>query len=87
MDEVRKSLSTQEQQLLADLWEDKDKLHALQKALLQRQLNLAVTTMASSPNWDNVLANRGEITGSKWINDFLKHNFKKVVESRKTAQQ
>lgn len=87
MEEVRKSLTKQEQVLLADFWENKDLLHALQKALLQRQFYLAVNTVASAPNWENVVANRGEITGSKWTNDFLKYNFSKVKKSRETAQQ
>lgn len=86
MDEVRKSLTKQEQIILADFWENKDLLHALQKALLQRQFNLAVNTLASAPDWENVQMNRGETIGLKWINLFLESNFKAVSKSRETAK-
>lgn len=87
MDEVRDNLTKQERVLLADFWENKDLLHAFQKALLQRQFNLAISTIASAPDWDNILSNRGEINGTKWVNSFLKHNFGKEKEARATAQQ
>lgn len=85
MEEVRKSLTTQERELLADLWEEKSKLHSLQKVLLQRQFNLAITTIATAPDWENVTRNRGEIDGSKWVNSFLKFNYDKVVTARNKA--
>lgn len=82
MEEVRKSLTKQEQVLLAELWENKDVLHALQNALLQRQYQLAINTMASAPNWENVVSNRGKIEEDKWFNSFLKHNFDEDVKLR-----
>lgn len=86
MEEVRKTLTKQEQALLADLWEDLERIKALRKALLQRQFHLSVTTMASEVEWEQFLENRGEIKGSKWAIDFLKHNHKKHEEARTKAQ-
>lgn len=82
MEEVRKSLTKQEQVLLADFWENKELLHAFQKALLQRQYQLAINTLASAPDWDNVVGNRGKVEEDKFINQFLENNFKAVNKSR-----
>lgn len=86
MEEVRKSLTKQEQALLADFWQNKDLIHAFQNALLQRQYQLAINTMASAPNWENVVSNRGKIEESKFIVDFLKLNFKEFNEQRNKAK-
>lgn len=87
MEEVRKSLTKQEQALLADFWENKPTLHALQKALLQRQYLLAINTMATGSEMNYVARNQGKIEEDKWVNTFLEKNFKEVNKSRKTAQQ
>lgn len=86
MDEVRNTLTKQEQVILADFWENKELLHAFQKALLQRQYQTAINTMATAPNWENVVANRGKVEEDKWFVQFLKHNFKEVKKSRDTAK-
>lgn len=85
MDEVRASLTPAERIILADFWEDKVTLKVLQKALLQRQVGLAVSTLANAPSWDNVQANRGETLGLKWIISFLKANHKEIERSRNKA--
>lgn len=86
MEEVRKSLTTQEQVLLADFWENKDLIHAFQNALLQRQYQLAINTMAAAPNWDNVVQSRGKIEEDKFIIQFLELNFKEVSKRRNKAK-
>jgi hypothetical protein len=86
MEEVRKSITPQEQILLADFWEDKPTLHALQKALLQRQYQLAINTMAAAPNWENVVQNRGKVEEDKFIVQFLELNFKEVNKRRNKAK-
>lgn len=83
MEELRNALTIQEQEILANFWEDKDTLHVLQKALLQRQYLLSINTMSAAPDWANVLENRGKVTEDKFFNQFLEYNYKKRLEARK----
>lgn len=86
MEEVRKSLTEKQQALLSDLWENLDTRKALAAALSQHQLETAMATMATEIEWEQYNVNKGEISGSKWTIDFLKHNHKQWQKRREASK-
>ncbi len=86
MEEVSQSLTAQERALLYALFEDIDTMKVLKKALLQRQMNLAMAGMAQEADWELHLQTKGEIRAAKWPVSFIKHVHKQVQAEREAKQ-
>lgn len=86
MEEVRKKLTVAERAFLSNLWQDKDKLHALRIALSHRQLWLAQFIAGAATDFDQVMKTRGQIEESNWFISFLEHNFKELDKAKKAAE-
>ena len=86
MNEVRKKLTAQERALLSDLWQDKDKLRALQSALSHKQLELAQFGTMLSTDFNQVMRTKGKIEQCTWLVQFLKYNFDEGEKARKKAE-
>lgn len=80
-EKIREKLTKQERIILADFWESETR-PVVEKLIGLKQLQLAQTVLAESPNHEFTLLARGKSQFGAWLDTFLKMNYKSVQAER-----
>jgi len=80
-DEVFRALSTKERELLGTLFET-ESAKAILVALDKYQMAKATHIALMAPDYDNVILNRGNIQGARFIYDLMKHAHSKINKEK-----